>query len=172
MRKTLIALVALLAAGIAHAASQSPVSLHGIVLGRTLPPACSFVTSGTPCVAERLDSFGNLTAYRIDGLTPIGATGEQRALVGVDAAGKIRAALMQAGVQREDFERAREKLSLKFGEPTLDGMFFAEWDLDSAVVEVYSPRSDVQAVFAFDTAFAPAGLQMVNAVYPNRMAGL
>lgn len=172
LRKSLLAL-ALLTAGVAHA---DPVSVHGIALGHDLPPACEYVTDGTPCVQQFDKTYGNLRLYTVTGLTVIGGTHQGSdsvsAFAAIDSAGKVRAVATVLGDAREDFERAREKLALTYGEPTVDGAFFSEWDAPDNVVEVYSPATGSNVVFAFDDAFAPAALSMLGDLFPNETEGL
>ncbi|MCA8448835.1 hypothetical protein [Burkholderia vietnamiensis] len=176
MRKTLLALAALFVVGSAHAVE--PVTVHGITLGQDQPPLCSSIDEKVlpvphpACTPGIEGTFGNLSLFRVDWLVPIGATMNVHAWIGVDTAGKVRLIATQAGVQREDYDRAYEKLLLSHGPATVDGEFFAEWDFQDSVLEVYSPSSDEQDVFAFDDAFAPAALDIVNFLEPNRMSGL
>ncbi|HDR9280223.1 TPA: hypothetical protein QDB45_001745 [Burkholderia vietnamiensis] len=176
MRKTLFALAALFVAGAAHAVE--PVSVHGITLGQDQPPLCSSIDEKVlpvphpACTPGIEGTFGNLSLFRVDWLVPVGATMNDHAWIGVDAAGKVRVIATQAGVQREDYDRAYEKLLLRNGPATVDGEFFSEWDFPDSVLEVYSPSSDEQDVFAFDAAFAPAALNIVNYLAPNKMSGL
>lgn len=172
MRKALFALAALLTAGVAHA--ESPLSLHGITLGRDLPPSCN-VSTFTPCVLESNRTYGGLRMYTVGGLAPVGSVvGEDatEAKVAVDAHGKIRAVATLLGPTMEEFERAHENLVLRYGNPTVDGGFFGEWDFQDSTLEVYSPEHDVNAVFVFDDAVAGDALDMLHDLYPNAMEGL
>lgn len=175
MRKTLIALAALLSAGVAHA---DPVSVHGITLGRDLPPSCEYVSQDTPtpCVEQFDRVYGNLRLYTLTGLAEIGGTNQGSdavtAFAAVGADGKVRAVATVLGDAREDFERAREKLALIYGEPSADGAFFSEWDTADSVIEVYSPSVGSNVVFAFDDADASSALEMFTDLFPNEMQGL
>lgn len=171
MRKTLIALAALFTAGLAHAGS---LSLHGITLGRDLPPACT-VSTYTPCVLESNRTYGALRMYTVGGLAPIGSGNLDDAIeakVGVDANGKIRAVVTLLGPTMEEFERAHENLVLRYGNPTVDGGFFGEWDFQDTTLEVYSPARNVNVVFLFDDAVAGDALTMIHDNAPNEMEGL
>lgn len=164
MRKSLLALTMLFAAGVAHA--EQPLFVHGLGLGQSLPAACDAIATG-PCVASAVGPVGNLTAYMITGLSPLGSAGETAATVGVDKAGKVRVVLTTLGPAATDLDRARESITMIYGPATVEGDLNAEWDAKDSVLGV-THRSTFESVgYAFDDAYAPAALDLLSRMFPK-----
>ncbi|WP_109476637.1 hypothetical protein [Paraburkholderia sp. C35] len=165
MRKALIALAALLAAGVAHA-EPVPFFVHGIALGQSLPPLCTDTTS-VPCVAGRVGPVGNLDAYMLAHLAPAGSGSETSAIVGVDKAGKVRVVLSSIGPASDALDRARDGVVDLYGPPTVEGDRFSDWNAKDSVLGVTHRSTFTNVAYAFDDAFAPAALDLMNLMFPK-----
>lgn len=165
MRKSLLALAALLVAGAAHAETV-PFFVHGVALGQTLPAVCTDSTT-VPCVSGRIGPVGHVDAYVISQLAPVGSGGETTAIVGVDNAGKVRVVLSSVGPAVDELDRARDSVSLLYGAPTVEGDRFADWNAKDSVLGVSHRSSFVNVAYAYDDAFAPAALDLLNLAFPQ-----
>ncbi|MGX5873033.1 hypothetical protein MJ547_04625, partial [Burkholderia gladioli] len=163
MRKTLLALAALLTASVAHA---DPFFVHGLGLGQTPPPLCQVIAG--PCVAGRIGPVGNLDAYILAGLAPTGSAGDTSAIIAVDKAGKIRVVLSDSGPASDELDHAGETIAYLYGPATVVGDRFVEWQGKDSVLGVTHRSDFVNVAYTFDDAYAPAALDLLNLMYPKQ----